>query len=398
MVEKITEKNIADISSYHLDEKINDKIKKKIKKQMVVCGGGYSMQLNIVGELKKINAKQKNDFHDVSANNSLNASTTDFRQSLRMLQLLHRKGRIEKKGIINSNIIAQSLQKKNYFGVLSTEVTIDDIGNGSNPGKLSATNFLAQQKGAEQPSSSTYSEKATVIPGGNDFLARQKGAEQPSSSTYSEKATVIPGGNDFLARQKGAEQPSSSTYSEKATVISGGNDFLAQQKGRELFSLSHHEKDVNRTEVNPLVQQFKRNEFSKNVPETEFINSMKMKRVENNLRKLSVIKNFYRDGLLSKLTDRDIKNNVQSGSFAHKAASFEYQFNRWNGNHSVRVSVQTNDIIKFTPSDEQTSSLLSKNIANLAGYHTKTIEPYNRDEEQRGQQRQPWASEREDEA
>ncbi|EAB6747386.1 hypothetical protein E1K16_21875 [Salmonella enterica subsp. enterica serovar London] len=370
MVEKITEKNIADISSYHLDEKINDKIKKKIKKQMVVCGGGYSMQLNIVGELKKINAKQKNDFHDVSANNSLNASTTDFRQSLRMLQLLHRKGRIEKKGIINSNIIAQSLQKKNYFGVLSTEVTIDDIGNGSNPGKLSATNFLAQQKGAEQPSSSTYSEKATVIPGGNDFLARQKGAEQPSSSTYS----------------------------EKATVISGGNDFLAQQKGRELFSLSHHEKDVNRTEVNPLVQQFKRNEFSKNVPETEFINSMKMKRVENNLRKLSVIKNFYRDGLLSKLTDRDIKNNVQSGSFAHKAASFEYQFNRWNGNHSVRVSVQTNDIIKFTPSDEQTSSLLSKNIANLAGYHTKTIEPYNRDEEQRGQQRQPWASEREDEA
>lgn len=29
MVEKITEKNIADISSYHLDEKINDKIKKK---------------------------------------------------------------------------------------------------------------------------------------------------------------------------------------------------------------------------------------------------------------------------------------------------------------------------------------------------------------------------------
>ncbi|EAB7892628.1 hypothetical protein D5A62_25140 [Salmonella enterica subsp. enterica serovar Newport] len=314
MVEKITEKNIADISSYHLDEKINDKIKKKIKKQMVVCGGGYSMQLNIVGELKKINAKQKNDFHDVSANNSLNASTTDFRQSLRMLQLLHRKGRIEKKGIINSNIIAQSLQKKNYFGVLSTEVTIDDIGNGSNPGKLSATNFLAQQK------------------------------------------------------------------------------------GRELFSLSHHEKDVNRTEVNPLVQQFKRNEFSKNVPETEFINSMKMKRVENNLRKLSVIKNFYRDGLLSKLTDRDIKNNVQSGSFAHKAASFEYQFNRWNGNHSVRVSVQTNDIIKFTPSDEQTSSLLSKNIANLAGYHTKTIEPYNRDEEQRGQQRQPWASEREDEA
>lgn len=60
--------------------------------------GGYSMQLNIVGELKKINAKQKNDFHDVSANNSLNASTTDFRQSLRMLQLLHRKGRIEKKG------------------------------------------------------------------------------------------------------------------------------------------------------------------------------------------------------------------------------------------------------------------------------------------------------------
>lgn len=198
--------------------------------------------------------------------------------------------------------------------MLSTEVTIDDIGNGSNPGKLSATNFLAQQK------------------------------------------------------------------------------------GRELFSLSHHEKDVNRTEVNPLVQQFKRNEFSKNVPETEFINSMKMKRVENNLRKLSVIKNFYRDGLLSKLTDRDIKNNVQSGSFAHKAASFEYQFNRWNGNHSVRVSVQTNDIIKFTPSDEQTSSLLSKNIANLAGYHTKTIEPYNRDEEQRGQQRQPWASEREDEA
>ncbi|ECG6398964.1 TPA: hypothetical protein N3D26_004693 [Salmonella enterica subsp. enterica serovar Bredeney] len=155
---------------------------------------------------------------------------------------------------------------------------------------------------------------------------------------------------------------------------------------------------MNRTEVNPLVQQFKRNEFSKNVPETEFINSMKMKRVENNLRKLSVIKNFYRDGLLSKLTDRDIKNNVQSGSFAHKAASFEYQFNRWNGNHSVRVSVQTNDIIKFTPSDEQTSSLLSKNIANLAGYHTKTIEPYNRDEEQRGQQRQPWASEREDEA
>ncbi|ELD0488024.1 hypothetical protein QUQ58_004623 [Escherichia coli] len=445
MIEKITEKNIANIFNCDFNDfskKINDKIKKKIKNsESGQYAGIYVMQLNIIDELKKINAKKNNDFHDISATKSLNASAEEFKHNLSILQPFQRKGRIEEKEIINSDIIAQNLQRKIFSRKLSMEATIDSPGKGSNPGKLSAASFLAQQKGTEQPVPSTYSEKVTVASEGNDFLARhlaqqkgteqsalstysekatvasegndflarhlaqQKGTEQSALSTYSEKATVASEGNDFLARhlaqQKGTEQSALSTYSEKATVASEGNDFLArhlaQQKGTDLFSLSHREKVVNRTAMNPLVQQFKRNEFSNNASETELINSMKMKPVENGLRTLSVLKNFHRDGLLNKLTERDIKNNAQLSRFAHNAASFEYQFNRWNGNHSVRVFVQTNDNINFIPSDEQTSGLLSKNITNLAGFHTKTIEPYNRDEEQRGQQRQPWASEREDE-
>ncbi|EKS5988170.1 hypothetical protein QCA75_004791, partial [Salmonella enterica] len=221
-------------------------------------------------------------------------------------------------------------------------------------------------------------------------------AEHPLTLTPPAKDIAGAGGSGFPAQKNEAEY--TLTLTPPAKDMAGGNGLPAQKNETEhpLF-WAHRGKDVDGTEVYSPVQLSKKDEFYEYDSEVGTINMMKMKQIENDLRLFSVRKVFHGDTHLSKFTGRDIKNRTQTNKISHNAASFEYQFNSWNGNHSVRVLVQKNEHIKLTPSDEQTSGMLSKKITDLTGFHAKTIEPYQRDEEQRGHQRQHWVKETEDE-
>ncbi|HBA9550940.1 TPA: hypothetical protein J1419_004859 [Escherichia coli] len=77
--------------------------------------------------------------------------------------------------------------------------------------------------------------------------------------------------------------------------------------------------------------------------------------------------------------------------------NFEYHFNQWSGNHSVKVLVQPTKWLNLLPSDSLTTSLLNRQISFLPGFHTKIIHFDQGGEEQRSRHQQYYSDNAEDE-
>ena len=77
--------------------------------------------------------------------------------------------------------------------------------------------------------------------------------------------------------------------------------------------------------------------------------------------------------------------------------SFEYHFNQWSGNHSVKILAQPAKYINLLPSDSLTTSLLNRQISFLPGFHTKIIHFNEGGEEQRSRYQQYYSDNAEDE-